>query len=128
MPRRGLAAAALAAAPLAAAALAACLLATGCTDDETPTGPAGDSPPQVIVYGRDTCAYTSATRSALETAGIVFTYRSIDVAANATEMWEKVFATSWYTGGSVGLPVVDVDGAVLERPSLAEIQSLLASS
>jgi len=81
--------------------------------------------PDVIVYGRDTCGITTATRSTLDDEQIRYEYKDLENGKNEIEMWKKVFATSWFQGDSVGLPVVDVKGTVMERPSISEIKSAL---
>ncbi len=80
----------------------------------------------VIVYGRDTCSLTTSLKSQLDAEGIDYTYKNIDESDAYSEMWEKVQAASWYTAGSsVGLPIVDANGTVLERPSVDDIKALL---
>lgn len=81
---------------------------------------------EVIVYGRNACGITSALRRNLDAAGISYTYRNVDQKAAGNEMWNKLAKTSWYKSGtSIGLPVVDVKGSVIERPSVQEIQDRL---
>ena len=79
----------------------------------------------VIIYGRSTCGYTTSLKDSLDIENISYIYKDINVEANKTEMWEKVQSTDWFSGGSVGLPIVDVNGNICERPKVAEIQSHL---
>jgi glutaredoxin len=80
----------------------------------------------VIVYGRDSCSFTTSLKSQLDSEGINYTYQNIDNEDSSDEMWEKVIKTSWYLDGeSVGLPVVDVNGTVLTRPLVNEIKNYL---
>ncbi len=103
-----------------------CLWIPGCgSDEENTIMEVQPPPPQVIVYGRDTCGITTATRSALDDEKIRHIYKDVDVTQNGVEMWKKVYAASWYQGGSVGLPVVDVKGDVWERPSIEDIKTAL---
>ena len=113
---------------IAVVALVTLILVGGCGRDDGNSIVRADPSPEVIVYGRGACSITTATRTALDAEGISFVYKDVDVAENGHEMWEKVKATSWYEGGSVGLPVVDVKGIVMERPSIEEIKSALGDT
>ena len=105
-----------------------CLLLSGCGSDDENTIVQANPSLQVIVYGRDSCGITTATKSALENESIAYVYKNVDITKNAIEMWDKVKATSWYQGGSVKLPVVDVKGTVMERPSIEDIKSTLGGT
>ena len=102
-----------------------CLFLCGCGSDDDITIVQADPIPKVIVYGRDSCGITTVTKSELDNEEIPYAYKDIDITENTIEMWNKVRATSWYQGGGVGLPVVDVRGTVMERPSIEEIKSAL---
>ena len=104
---------------------ASCLLLWGCGKDADNTIVQAEPTAQVIVYGRDSCGFTVMTKSELDNEEIPYVYKDIDVNENSIEMWKKVRAASWYQGGGVGLPVVDVKGTVMERPSIEEIKSAL---
>jgi glutaredoxin len=103
--------------------LAAVLVAGACGDDD-PVQPA--PAPQITVYGSDGCGWTVSMKSDLDESGLAYIYKDVDVQTNLNEMWSKVFDAPWYeSGSSIGLPIVDVKGTVLERPSLEEITTHL---
>jgi len=78
---------------------------------------------ELIIYGRDSCGLCSGLMKACDSKGIKYRKVSIETAHGSNEMFAKAQATDWYkaSGGSVGLPVVDVFGDVMCRPKIADI-------
>lgn len=116
--------------------LATILISSGCQQEESgddtlllvalAAGASQQTATNTIVYGRDTCGATSSLRANLDNADIPFTYKNVDEPAVSQEMWDKVSQASWYNSGdTVGIPIVDVNGTVLQSPTLEEVQNLL---
>lgn len=74
--------------------------------------PAAD---HLVVYGRDSCAYTTRLRRTLDADGIPFEYANIDAYFVELEMWVKLGALTG-TVTSARLPVVEFDGVIRQRP------------
>lgn len=76
--------------------------------------------PYVIVYGRDSCGFTSQMRLALAREKIDFDYRVVDEAAVADRLHWKMerlgISTLRYD-----LPVVEVNGKLLVRPDINQV-------
>lgn len=72
---------------------------------------------QLVVYGRDTCGYTTLLRHQLDENNIDYIYANIDKTFVETEMWIKL---GYLTGGitSAKLPVVEYQNGLTERPDL----------
>ncbi len=81
----------------------------------------------IIVYGATSCGYTMGLLSDLDSAGLPYTFRDLETDPSAEEeLLAKLQTTDWYQEGStVGMPVVDVKGTLLERPTLEEVEALL---
>ena len=95
--------------------------------DQTDNTDTGSS--EIILYGRPTCGICAALQSQLDLKKIKYTYKNIDTdTAARDEMWKKVYASSWYSGGSVGLPIVDVMGEVYMRPTIEQIEAQIKRS
>jgi glutaredoxin len=109
----------------AAAALASCLFLAACGDDEGNSAIRTQSTYDVIVYGVDGCGYTVRTLKSLDDEKIPYDYRDVDILEYKLEMWDKIRETAWWDSGVVWLPVIDIKGTVLERPSIDDIKSLL---
>ncbi|AFG37432.1 glutaredoxin family protein [Spirochaeta africana] len=84
-----------------------------------------DSPSySIIIYGRETCGFCRSTKSVLDEENLSYTFKDIDESTeNQQEMWNKVYDSDWYEDGGVGLPIVYVNGTVMERPTLEEIKA-----
>jgi glutaredoxin len=76
--------------------------------------PAND---EIIVYGRKGCGITQKYIKEFKQAGIAHTYKDIDDQVVDKEFTEKIFAAGM--GGSINLPVIENDGKLTQRPSLA---------
>ncbi|UUY07324.1 glutaredoxin [Pseudomonas sp. J452] len=74
--------------------------------------------PYVVVYGRDSCGFTSQMRSGLTRENIEFDYRIVDDGAVADGLHQKMeslgISTQLYD-----LPVVEVNGRLLVRPDIS---------
>ncbi|MFH2122199.1 MAG: RHS repeat-associated core domain-containing protein [Pseudomonadota bacterium] len=83
---------------------------------------------KIIVYGSSTCYYTSLLQTFLIEHGVQYTYKDIDKHAGAlSEMWAVVENASWYGGGSVSTPIVEVNGTAFEQPDPAAVLALLGT-
>lgn len=76
--------------------------------------------PYLIVYGRDSCGYTQRTRRALSHAGVRFHYLSVDHAATADVLHERM-RTQGIDTRRYYLPVVDLDNHIEVRPDDARL-------
>lgn len=102
------------------------------TDPVAPSASAVDaasvSYDKLIVYGSSSCSFTSMLRTFLVEHGVQYTFKDIDIHAGAqNEMWAIVNNASWYGGGSVSLPVVEVNGTAFERPDHTAVLALLGT-
>jgi hypothetical protein len=84
--------------------------------------------PYVIVYGRQECSLTRQLMDGLEQRGIPYTFKSVDKASVAEELHPRMRAAGLLDDGTYNLPVVDVSGTLLIRPSVSTVLSLYASS
>lgn len=78
----------------------------------------------IYVYGRPGCGFCSSLMNGLDSEDIPYTFYNIDEEPEKSqEMWDKLNAAGM-GGGSVGLPVVDVevDGVphIFIRPDIEE--------
>lgn len=98
------------------------LLLIGC---ESPTG--SDSVPKaeptVFVYGTTSCGLTTQCRNNLTAANIPFEFKNLTEGENGTELWSKLNESDVNNNGQI--PVVDVNGTLLVRPSLEQIKEQL---
>ncbi|CAK9062460.1 Golgi-associated plant pathogenesis-related protein 1 (GAPR-1) (Golgi-associated PR-1 protein) (Glioma pathogenesis-related protein 2) (GliPR 2) [Durusdinium trenchii] len=76
---------------------------------------------ELVIYGRDTCGMCNKFKKDCASNGIQFRYANIEDKANRAEMSRKMRSCSWFKGGKFGLPLVDVYGDVVERPSIASV-------
>eukprot|EP00401_Gymnodinium_catenatum_P005221 CAMPEP_0117575088 /NCGR_PEP_ID=MMETSP0784-20121206/62008_1 /TAXON_ID=39447 /ORGANISM="" /LENGTH=527 /DNA_ID=CAMNT_0005374111 /DNA_START=98 /DNA_END=1681 /DNA_ORIENTATION=- len=83
---------------------------------------------ELIIYGRDTCGMCVRFKAQCDSAGLVYKFVAIDEPAGRREMSNKLRSASWFKGGSFGLPLVDVYGAVKQRPSIEEVRLAKESS
>lgn len=81
--------------------------------------------PYVVVYGRDTCGYTTRMRDALRGAGIPFDYRIVDQPDVADRLHMRMNQAGLQTR-RYGLPVVEVSGQMWERPDAVEVMDAYA--
>jgi hypothetical protein len=90
--------------------------------------PAAES---VVIYGRDSCGFTSAMRADLDDRAIPYIYANIDSSFVNEEMWHHLAkgAKAGDEPHTAHLPVVLVNDQVLERPDSAFVigQRALAS-
>ena len=80
---------------------------------------------KIVVYGSQTCTYTGAFRGKLKQNGNQYVFKDIANGRSNAEMWNIVFSSSWYAGGSVSLPVVVVNGVAYERPEFNYVLNLI---
>lgn len=73
------------------------------------------SAPYVVVYGRDSCGYTSKLRRYLTERGVPFHYRVVDEKLVADDLHERMNRAGISTR-RYNLPVVDVSGTLSIRP------------
>ena len=66
----------------------------------------------ILVYGRESCGLTQAFIGKLKKEKINYKLIDIDNDDNSNEMWQKLFKI-YPNGGSVTLPVVDVNGQII---------------
>lgn len=80
--------------------------------------------PELVIYGRDGCGMCRHLKTQCDKEGVQYEFRSCDTEQGNQEMWAKASSTEWYksSGGSVGLPVVDVYGECMMRPSIEQIK------
>ncbi len=78
---------------------------------------------KIFVYGTTTCGYTTQCRNSLADEAISFEFKNLSESGVGTEMWDKLTDAGVESGGAI--PVVDVNGTVLVRPSLEEIKKCL---
>lgn len=78
---------------------------------------------EVVIYGRESCSACKRFRGSCEHHGIKYRLADIDSASNKAEMLRKLRATEWFKGGKFGLPLVDLYGKLLERPSEAALKA-----
>lgn len=71
--------------------------------------------PYVVVYGRDSCGYTSQLRRYLTERGIPYEYRVVDDRSVADPLHERMERAGISTR-RYNLPVVDVSGVLSVRP------------
>lgn len=83
--------------------------------------------PYVVVYGRDSCGYTTRMREALRGAGIPFDYRIVDQRDVADRLHQRMNQAGLETR-RYGLPVVEVTGQMWERPDAVDVQQAYADS
>lgn len=74
----------------------------------------------VVVYGRDSCGYTSKLRRYLTESGVPFQYRVVDQKPVADDLHERMNRAGISTR-RYNLPVVDVSGELLIRPEPASV-------
>jgi glutaredoxin len=74
------------------------------------------SRPNLIVYGRNSCGFTTTMRQTLSQHGIEFEYRIVDNAAVADELHARMTAQGISTR-RYDLPVVEIDGNIRVRPT-----------
>ena len=76
--------------------------------------------PYLVVYGRDNCGYTSQMRQRLASAGVQFTYLSVDDKNAASYLHHRMSIkgvdTSYYE-----LPVIDSHDQIAVRPEPATV-------
>lgn len=77
----------------------------------------------VFVYGRDGCGYTRRMRSQLDSAGIHYSYKTIDDRQVADSLHEKMRSAGVSTR-RYKLPVVEVNAYILIRPGIDEVIDL----
>ncbi len=74
----------------------------------------------LIVYGRDACGNTRATRQKLTAAGIPFQYKIIDDPAVADPLYKRMRARGIRTE-SYTLPIVEMNGTFQFNPNREEL-------
>lgn len=79
--------------------------------------------PYLVVYGRDTCPYTSKMRKELNSAGIKYHYKVIDE-PKVKQLIHKRMQLSGFSTKEFTLPVVDVNNEILVHPIPTEVLDL----
>ncbi len=105
-----------------ACVLALALAATGGigNPDVPATGPLYDVP-YVVVYGRQSCSLTRKMMEGLDQNGIPYILESIDdYWLKVNELYPRMKAAGIYEG-TIRLPVVDVSGELMIRPSISTV-------
>lgn len=77
----------------------------------------------VFVYGRDGCGYTRRMRSQLDSAGIRYSYKTIDDRSVADSLHKKMRSAGVNTR-RYNLPVVEVNAYILVRPDIGDVIDL----
>lgn len=88
--------------------------------------PARDS---IVIYGRDTCGFTTAMRDQLTNQSIPFVYADIDKLFVSEEMWHHLQKVS--DDGALHtahLPVVLINGHIFQRPEIELVLSELQTA
>lgn len=80
--------------------------------------------PYVIVYGRDSCPYTSNMRRELKREGIKFHYKIIDQ-PKVKQLIHQRMQLSGFSTKEFTLPVVDVNNEILVHPSPNEVMDVI---
>ena len=70
----------------------------------------------VKIYGNDSCKYTKATLSYLESAGIEYQYRNIENTAYYTEMLSKMESHGMNTN-RIEIPTLEIGGKLFVDPT-----------
>jgi arsenate reductase-like glutaredoxin family protein len=92
----------------------------GTPDAQAPASANEDkSDGQVVIYGRTACGITKKYMTQLEKASIPYVFKDIDAPGGDREF--TVAANKGGLSGSIGLPLVEVDGKVSSRPDLAAL-------
>mgnify|MGYP000208562918 CR=1 FL=1 len=78
--------------------------------------------PYVAVYGRDSCSFTKRMISSLKSKGVNYHYFIVDDKSVASELHTRMESAGLSTR-RYNLPVVDVNGDILVRPTLSEVLS-----
>ncbi|MEO7862487.1 MAG: hypothetical protein ABIU05_19045 [Nitrospirales bacterium] len=83
---------------------------------ETTTSKNNPSSKQIVVYGRDSCAYTQRTLVSLRSKDIPVTYVNIDNAEASAAFHKKFDNTELADNRGYALPVIEFAGSVGMRP------------
>merc|ERR1711934_123944 len=75
---------------------------------------------ELVIYGRDGGGMCSHFKSQLDREGIEWRMVSCDDDAGNQEMWKKCSEAG--ISGSVGLPIVDVYGKTMMRPTVQDVK------
>jgi hypothetical protein len=76
--------------------------------------------PYIVVYGRNTCGFTTNTLKELKHSGVGFTYKNVDDKAVADALHSRMNSSGIDTR-RYNLPVVDVNNTLSIRPQPTEI-------
>ena len=106
--------------------LAIVVLAIGGGQEPPDVGPLYETP-YVIVYGRTSCSLTRGMMDDLDARGIPYTFKSVDEGSVTRELHPRMTAAGLLDEGTYGLPVVDVSGRLMIRPSISTVVSLYNS-
>ena len=76
----------------------------------------------IIVYGSDSCSICVALRGEMDEADLTYEYHDIRVDDEAyAEAVEKISDESWFDG-TVRTPVLEINGEMYERPTIAQVR------
>ncbi len=76
----------------------------------------------ILVYGRKSCGFTQTMRQNLDKNKYHYTYYDVEKnKAKLSEMWDKVHR-GCPSCSSTRLPVMDLNGKILIRPSFEEVK------
>ena len=74
----------------------------------------------VVVYGRDSCGFTTRTRHELDAAGVPYFYKSVDDPASAQVLHAGMNEQGISTGRYL-LPMIRTNGCIEGRPELNKV-------
>ena len=76
----------------------------------------------ILVYGKKSCGFTQTMRQNLDKNKYHYTYYDMDKnKAKISEMWDKIHR-GCPSCSSTRLPVMDLNGKILIRPSFEEVK------
>jgi hypothetical protein len=78
--------------------------------------------PYVAIYGRDTCAYTQRYKKDISSLHLSNVYMNIDDKSVADKLHARM-KKAWVNTQEYDLPVLDINGKILIRPPMNEIQA-----
>ncbi|GMG88252.1 glutaredoxin family protein [Biformimicrobium ophioploci] len=72
----------------------------------------------LVVYGKNSCGATTGLMAALDKQGVDYEYRNISDEANAAMLFQRM-ANARFAGSRVDMPIVETDGRIRSRPTMA---------
>jgi len=91
------------------------------------TSYAGSESSNLIVYGNEKCGYCKETMRWLDSKGILYVYKDVELyGTNQEEMFLKLDKAGFTS--TAYFPVIDVNGQILMKPEFDDITKALAGS